>query len=53
MVKLTKDTTKNNFLSLVNTLKDQVSITLDKKVDLSESFKAIAETNIERIGKNV
>jgi hypothetical protein len=39
LVKLTKDATKNNFLTLVNNLKKQVSETLDKKIDLSESFR--------------
>ena len=39
IVLLTKDTTKNNFLTVLNLFRDQVNSTLNKKVDFSDSFK--------------
>ena len=47
-MKLTKDTTKNNFLNVLNLFRDQVSVTLNKKVDLSDSLTQIAELAIRQ-----
>lgn len=41
IVTLTKDTTKNNFLNVLNLFSDKVNDTLDKKVDLSPSFSSM------------
>ena len=47
IITLTKSTTKNNFLSALNIFSDQVSKTLDKKIDLSPSFDAIESFTTE------
>ena len=51
MVKLTKDTTKNNFLEILNTFRNQVSQTLNKKIDIQESFSQIQNSKTRELQK--